>query len=330
MRNLYCIVGPSASGKTVLAKNLAEKYGLRRVRSYTTRKPRHTSETDYVFVTDKEFDELPVVYAYGEYAGSRYGVPPEEINNCDIYILEPTGLDALRQEYADRNIVTIFLDAPEAVRRLRLQERGTGEDEVKRRLAVDAEAFDGMNASADIVYSVMPNRGIVDMADDIYFEICTHEASTESALFGIRHPNYEIMFFPMWVENDVSYSWFNGESYSALFPTLSETVADAEKYATEASYRLLYEFDKLGQGALFLRCAKVAVPLHQKYMADVEGDHVGCFHEQFPDLDFDALNKELTVLERSTRDPEKWDAIYEAYSSIVFLHCKYHHKPILR
>ena len=57
---MLILIGPSASGKTEVAKILISKYGMQRLVTYTTRKMR-TGEIggrDYHFVTVEEFLNL--------------------------------------------------------------------------------------------------------------------------------------------------------------------------------------------------------------------------------------------------------------------------------
>ena len=54
---MIVIVGESASGKSTVEKILNEKYGMRKVVSYTTRPPRDTevNGVDYNFISMNDF-----------------------------------------------------------------------------------------------------------------------------------------------------------------------------------------------------------------------------------------------------------------------------------
>ena len=57
---MIVIVGESASGKSTVEKILNEKYGMRKVVSYTTRPPRDTevNGVDYNFISMNDFLDL--------------------------------------------------------------------------------------------------------------------------------------------------------------------------------------------------------------------------------------------------------------------------------
>ena len=55
---IFLIVGCSGSGKTTITERLEQKYGLKSIQAYTTRKPRYDGETGHTCVSDEEFDKL--------------------------------------------------------------------------------------------------------------------------------------------------------------------------------------------------------------------------------------------------------------------------------
>ena len=57
---MLILIGPSASGKTEVAKLLAKKYNITKIVTYTTRKPRINERNgiDYNFISLEEFANL--------------------------------------------------------------------------------------------------------------------------------------------------------------------------------------------------------------------------------------------------------------------------------
>ena len=57
---MLILIGPSASGKTEVAKLLSSKYNITKIVTYTTRSPRvhEVNGVDYNFVTIDEFARL--------------------------------------------------------------------------------------------------------------------------------------------------------------------------------------------------------------------------------------------------------------------------------
>lgn len=143
MKNIYLIIGPSGSGKTTLTEALAKEHGLKTVWSYTTRPPRYEGEEGHIFVSDEEFDKLGEMCAYTEYNGYRYGVTSEIINQSDIYVIDPPGVEYMYDHYyGKKGMVPIFLDIDECVRARRMLDRGDNAKDVQKRILLDEKWFD--------------------------------------------------------------------------------------------------------------------------------------------------------------------------------------------
>lgn len=147
------LIGPSASGKTTLARAL-EDLGVRRIRSYTTRprRPQEGTRADYEFVSDWEFESLrqsrsmSVVREYRVASGDvwKYGVSLRDfddgISPADtVCILDAEGYMELRSIVP--RVFGVLLDVPEDVRERRIIARGDDREESRRRLHADEKAF---------------------------------------------------------------------------------------------------------------------------------------------------------------------------------------------
>lgn len=162
MKNIYCFVGPSGSGKTTLANRLSELYGYSVVKSYTTRLPRYEGEDGYTFVTPEEFAALGEVHARAHYAGHDYGVTAELLDKNDLYVIEPSGVEFMRNEYAGGKgvvIIGLCVDPKTVEERMRL--RGDSDEKIQERLENDAVAFESLYLMADKLVSTE------DPVDDI-------------------------------------------------------------------------------------------------------------------------------------------------------------------
>ena len=88
MSRALVLAGPSAGGKTTVAKALIEKHPeFSLVRSVTSRPPRGDAYDDeYIYVTDGEFQKKiddGDVLEYTEYAGARYGTLKSEVERIE-------------------------------------------------------------------------------------------------------------------------------------------------------------------------------------------------------------------------------------------------------
>ena len=150
MNNIYLIVGKSGSGKTTIVKSLENHYNLKSIQSYTTRPKRYEDETGHIFITDKEYDRLTHVVASTEFDGYRYCATADQIENSDLYIIDPAGIDSIRAFYeGNKNLKVIYISSDVTTRHERMifRSQHSGKkyldavDESLNRIVKDAEIF---------------------------------------------------------------------------------------------------------------------------------------------------------------------------------------------
>ena len=185
---IFLIVGCSGSGKTTITEQLEQKYGLKSIQSYTTRKPRYEGETGHIFISDEEFDKLTDMVAYTEFAGNRYCATAEQVENNDLYIIDPKGVDFFMKAYKGSKTPKIIFISSNLTTRY---ERMVGRAETKgkshqeaiesslTRIVNDAEEFyDYIQGQAWIDYVCKNNSN--DKLEDVVDKIFDHISSCES------------------------------------------------------------------------------------------------------------------------------------------------------
>ena len=185
---IFLIVGCSGSGKTTITEQLEQKYGLKSIQSYTTRKPRYEGETGHIFISDEEFDKLTDMVAYTEFAGNRYCATAEQVENNDLYIIDPKGVDFFMKAYKGSKTPKIIFISSNLTTRY---ERMVGRAETKgkshqeaiesslTRIVNDAEEFyDYIQGQAWIDYVCKNNSN--DKLEDIVDKIFDYISSCES------------------------------------------------------------------------------------------------------------------------------------------------------
>lgn len=150
---MIVLVGKSASGKTEVAKELAERYGIQKAITHTTRSMREgeRQDVDYHFVSEKRFQELEADHAFvetTEYNGNHYGCSKKEIADDKCVVVDPNGLMAFLS-LNDPSIITFYLEANAETRRKRMEERGDGEAEIRKRLTNDEITFQKAGEQTD-------------------------------------------------------------------------------------------------------------------------------------------------------------------------------------
>ena len=102
MKNLYCIVGKSGTGKDTIVNELCRTYGYSRVISYTSRPKRNDPKDAYshIFVTEDDYHKAKAsvtVVAETDFDGNYYWVTKEQVDKHDLYIIDWAGYVTLKE-----------------------------------------------------------------------------------------------------------------------------------------------------------------------------------------------------------------------------------------
>ena len=154
---LFLILGKSASGKTTILNDVLSKLDIPVLLSNTTRLPRNgeIDGVDYNFVTMNTFDTDYKNEDILEYDVFRidsvketwvYYTKKSDLllpTTSQIKIVSPTGLSQLmgNKELRD-DIVSIYIDAPDKLRKKRYLTRSISPDNMNDRFARDEKAFE--------------------------------------------------------------------------------------------------------------------------------------------------------------------------------------------
>lgn len=191
MKNIYLIVAPSGAGKTCIVKELEKKYGLKQLMSYTTRPPRYKGEQGHIFVTDIQFNKLNDIAAYTKFCGYRYCTTAQQIEESDLYVIDPNGIRNMKQCYrGKKHIKVIYINVDMKTRYERMKKRAeaggmTYQEAVNNaleRIKNDVTEFYGyIHHTADIDFEVDNNGedNAASAADKIYKYIQKSEREEE-------------------------------------------------------------------------------------------------------------------------------------------------------
>lgn len=142
---MIILVGPSASGKSVVAKKMIEKFGFKKIVTYTTRSKRinEVDDLDYHFITQEDFvnkknNDFFIEYAF--YNNNYYGTAFNDISKEKILIVEPQGAN-IYYEKLKTEAFLVYLEASEDNRRKRMIERQDALESIDARLKSDFQYF---------------------------------------------------------------------------------------------------------------------------------------------------------------------------------------------
>jgi len=102
---IVLLMGKSGSGKSTIAQVLEEKYGWTQIHSYTTRAPRYPGEQGHIFISDIEFNQLTDMVAYTNFAGNKYCATAQQVEENQVYVIDPDGCEYFLQAYHGNKLV---------------------------------------------------------------------------------------------------------------------------------------------------------------------------------------------------------------------------------
>ena len=155
---LLCIMGESSCGKDSLTNKLCETVGYSAICSYTTRPRRDGEGETHIFVDDSVYEEMladGIIAAYTEISGFRYWTTTDQLHTNDIYIIDPIGLETLKNlNLPNLRLVSVYINVPEEDRRVRASKRGDNMSVYRARTMSEREQFRNMKKNMSIDYVV--------------------------------------------------------------------------------------------------------------------------------------------------------------------------------
>lgn len=150
------LVGASGSGKTTIANELSKKYRLKQLMSYTTRPKRSDDEIGHIFIEESEMPDKKDMVAYTYYDKNHYFATTEQVENSDIYVIDPEGIKYFREHYKGNKIPkVVYIDVDAISRFDRMTHRGDSILDAIKRIEHDKRAF------RDIDYDVKIKNDIL-------------------------------------------------------------------------------------------------------------------------------------------------------------------------
>ena len=158
---MYLIVGRSGSGKDYLAAKM-EKRGLKVVKSYSTRPRRTENEDSHIFVSKEEADAITDKIATTEINGFEYFATKRQVEECDIYIIDPHGLYELVENMPGQifTVIYVFVE-DDMTRKLKAINRASNvikeEETFDKRNNAERGQFDEFEAKLRSAYNEQTN-----------------------------------------------------------------------------------------------------------------------------------------------------------------------------
>lgn len=176
---VFCIIGRSASGKSTLTKNVANKLNMRILKSYTTRTMRKGEtfdNSDHIFITNEEVDLYKNnMIAYTERSGYCSFATKQQLLESDFYIINPDGYNELKQNARglDIELIPVYIKIPYSENVKRAKARGDYDSWFENYKKESIE-FSDYEKHGDIYYYVL-NIGTIEEATNKLINIVMKE-----------------------------------------------------------------------------------------------------------------------------------------------------------
>lgn len=120
---MHLIVGRSGTGKDAL-RDALERLGWHAVLSRTTRPPRNEAESTHIFLTEEEADEIwDQAVATTTINGYRYFATQQDVDEAQLYIVDPNGVEELARNMPDTSFAIVYLIADPKSRQIMATKR---------------------------------------------------------------------------------------------------------------------------------------------------------------------------------------------------------------
>lgn len=140
------IVGRSGTGKSTLEKKLIELYDLKTIESYTTRPKRKPDEKGHIFITEDQYPNYTDKIATTEINGYHYFATKKQLDESDLYVIDPNGLNELVKNYPEQTFNLIYIKLSQSEHKKRLEKRQKESNETSdlqtKRLTSENYQFD--------------------------------------------------------------------------------------------------------------------------------------------------------------------------------------------
>lgn len=143
---IILLVGRSGSGKDTVAKYMSDHYGYKKLISYTTRPQRNEEDlNNHIFITEEDFDKLEKeenIVAYTKFDDKRYCATESQVEQSDIYVIDPSGVEYFIEKYkGNKEPLIIYLASDYGICYNRMKGRGDSEESIMKRMMNDEIQF---------------------------------------------------------------------------------------------------------------------------------------------------------------------------------------------
>lgn len=168
---VFLVIGRSGSGKDTLVNYMCQKYGLKKLKSYTTRPPRQNEEDTHIFISPEDVQKYQDdIIAYTKIGEFEYFATKSQLKDINFYIIDPKGVQDLEnipnleQEFT---FIKLFIYLPEKERKKRIALRGDSEEAFLKRQEGEKQQFDNFEFKTDLFDYAICNMDLIEAQKEL-------------------------------------------------------------------------------------------------------------------------------------------------------------------
>ena len=168
---VFLVIGRSGSGKDTLVNYMCQKYGLKKLKSYTTRPPRQNEEDTHIFISPEDVQKYQDdIIAYTKIGEFEYFATKSQLKDINFYIIDPKGVQDLenipnlKEEYS---FIKLLIYLPEKERKKRIALRGDSEEAFLKRQEGEKQQFDNFELQTDLFDYAICNMDLIEAQKEL-------------------------------------------------------------------------------------------------------------------------------------------------------------------
>lgn len=168
---VFLVIGRSGCGKDTLVNYMCQKYGLKKLKSYTTRPPRQNEEDTHIFISPEDVQKYQDdIIAYTKIGEFEYFATKSQLKDVNFYIIDPKGvrdlenIPNLKEEFT---FIKLFIYLPEKERKKRIALRGDSEEAFLKRQEGEKQQFDNFELQTDLFDYAICNMDLIEAQKEI-------------------------------------------------------------------------------------------------------------------------------------------------------------------
>lgn len=168
---VFLVIGRSGCGKDTLVNYMCQKYGLKKLKSYTTRPPRQNEEDTHIFISPEDVQKYQDdIIAYTKIGEFEYFATKSQLKDINFYIIDPKGVQDLenipnlKEEFS---FIKLFIYLPEKERKKRIALRGDSEEAFLKRQEGEKQQFDNFEFKTDLFDYAICNMDLIEAQKEL-------------------------------------------------------------------------------------------------------------------------------------------------------------------